>query len=153
MKNKKINIFIILFVTSGIIDILLGFLLIYFTLYDKYNLIGTGKILYELIFGSLYVGTYYMQRVPSYIMGIFFIIYGLLSFLSTVLLSKKNNLTRGLGMISCTFGLVAILLSRPIRYEIFYIISIIWLFQLTILILLWNKLLFLEEKNEIQITN
>ena len=94
-----------------------------------------------------------MQRVPSYIMGIFFIIYGLLSFLSTVLLSKKNNLTRGLGMISCTFGLVAILLSRPIRYEIFYIISIIWLFQLTILILLWNKLLFLEEKNEIQITN
>ena len=56
-------------------------------------------------------------------------------------------------MISCTFGLVAILLSRPIRYEIFYIISIIWLFQLTILILLWNKLLFLEEKNEIQITN
>jgi hypothetical protein len=153
MKNKIINIYKILFVISGIIGIILGLLLIYYTLYDNYNLIGTGKILYELIFGSLYTGTYYMQRVPSYIMGLFFIIYGLLSFLSTVLLSKKNNLARGLGMISCTFGLVAILLSRPIRYEIFYIVSIIWLFQLTILIFLWNKLLFLEEKNETQITN
>ena len=149
MNNKIKNTFHLSFFISGVTGFILGFSLIYFSFYDNYNLIGTGKILYEMIFGPLYIGTYYMQRVPSYIMGMFYILFALLSILTILIFTKKNNLTRGFGMTSCTVGLVAILLSRPIRYEIFYIVIIIWLFQLVILILLWNKLLFSDKKNEI----
>ena len=148
MDNTIKNIFKTIFLISSFTGSFIGLLLIYFSLYDTNNLIRTGKILYEIIFGPLYIGTYYMQRVPSYLMGVFFIIYAILSVLSITLLIKKNKFTRGIGMTCCTAGLVAILLSRPIRYEIFYSILVIWILQLSVLFLLWNKLLFEKEINE-----
>jgi hypothetical protein len=149
MNNKIKKLFKILFIITGFIGIILGLLLMIYSLYNSYNLTGIGLNLYNLIFGSIITGSYFMQRVPSYIMGIFYIIYGILSFLSIVLLLKKNKLTRGFGMACCTFGLVAILLSRPIRSEIFYIVIFIWIFELLFLVLFWNKIKFSEDKNSI----
>ena len=148
MSNKIRNIFLTLFFISGVSGFILGLLLIIFSFYDEFILVDTGKILYEIIFGPIFIGTYYMQRVPSYIMGMFYILFSILSFITIYLFNKKKDLTRGLGMSCCTVGLVAILLSRPMRYEILYFVTIIWLIQLSLLILVWNKLLYKGIKNE-----
>jgi hypothetical protein len=145
MKDKYKKIFNIIFLISIISSFFIGSILLYFSNYDNYNLSQYGRNLYEIIYGPIYNSSYYMQRIPSYIMGLFFIIYALISITTIMLFKKKNNLTRGAAMTSCTIGLVALLLSRPIRFEIYYILLIIWLFQLSITIILWKKLLFLVE--------
>lgn len=148
MNNKIGNIFLTSFFISGISGFILGLLLIIFSFYDDFILVDTGRILYEIIFGPIFIGTYYMQRVPSYIIGMFYFLFSILSFITINLFNKKKDLTRGLGMFCCTVGLVAILLSRPMRYEILYFVTLIWLIQLLILVLLWNKLLYKGMKNE-----
>ena len=140
--------FKLIYSISGIASILIGVILIFFSTYDSYNLVGFGKTLYEFIFGSLTIGTYFMQRVPAYFMGIFYITWGLLSIFTIVSLDKEKIFTKILGMTSCTIALVAILLSRPIRYEIFYILIIIFIIQISLLILSWNKQIFYQIKKD-----
>ena len=93
-----------------------------------------------------FVLNYFIQML-RYFFFIFYIAWGLLSIFTIVSLNKEKIFTKFLGMVCCTIALVAILLSRPIRYEIFYFLIIIFFIQTSILIFSWNKQIFYHKKN------
>ena len=131
--------FNLIYILSGLIGLITGLILIIFSIFNTNNLEGFGKTIYELIFGSIYIGTYFTQRVPAYIISLFYLIWGSLSILTLFSLKKEKIYTKFLGMTSCIFGLVSILLSRSFRFELFYLIIIIFILQISIIIISWNN--------------